>query len=59
MVQLIKKPEEILEKRLSRRGYNMEDCRKMLRNAGGGVVVFNKRSLRNCSLKDYVDVKNC
>jgi|LFRM01.2.fsa_nt_gb hypothetical protein len=59
LVKLIKKPEEIMERRLSRRGYNLEDCRKMLDNAGGGIVIFNKRSLRSCSLKDFVDVKSC
>jgi hypothetical protein len=59
LAQLIKKPEEIMEKRLSRRGYNLEDCRKMLDNASEGIVIFNKRSLRSCSLRDYVDVKSC
>lgn len=59
MVQLIKKPEELMERRLSRRGYNLEDCQKMLKKSGGGIVIFNKRSLRNCSLKDYVGVKGC
>ena len=56
LVKLIKKPEEIMERRLSRRGYNLEDCRKMLDNAGGGIVIFNKE-VCSCSLKILLTLK--
>jgi hypothetical protein len=59
LVQILNKPEEKIQKRLARRGFDLEECQKVLNKKSGDVILFNKRSLRNTSLKDFVGIKSC
>jgi hypothetical protein len=59
LVQIINTPELLISRRLGRRGFNDDDCRKIVESSKKGVITLQKRSVRTSSLKDFVGVKNC
>lgn len=59
MVEIINTPELLISKRLSRRGFNEDDCKKIVESSKGGVITLQKRSVRSTNLRDFVGVKSC
>ncbi|MDO9534685.1 MAG: hypothetical protein Q7J85_04985 [Bacillota bacterium] len=59
MVEIINTPELLISRRLGRRGYNEDDCKKIVESSRGGVIALQKRSVRSTSLRDFVGVKSC
>lgn len=58
-MKIVHTPEQKLYERLAHRGYSLEDCQKFLANKCGDVIIINKRSKRNTSLKDFAGIKSC
>ena len=58
-MHIVRKAEQKLYERLAHRGYSLEDCQNFLANKCGDVIVINKRSKRETSLKDFVGIKSC
>ncbi len=59
MVHIMSRPEQILEKSFGRRGYSLEECKKILESRRGDVTYIQQRSFRNTCLKDVGEVRNC
>ncbi len=59
MVNILGKPEQILRSRFGRRGFSLEECRKVLDNKKGDVTFVQKRSFRQSDLGDAAKYINC
>jgi hypothetical protein len=59
LVEIIDTPELMISRRLGRRGYNEEDCKKIMASGKGGIITLQQRSVRSSSLNDFVGVKFC
>lgn len=59
LVHIMSNQEQILEKSFGRRGYSLEECKKILESRRGDVTYIKQRSFRKTCLKDVGEVRNC
>lgn len=59
MVDILRNPEQILTRRFGRRGFSLEECKKVLDNKKGDVSFVKQRSFLKSDLRDIDAFINC
>jgi len=59
LVDVLKNPEQVLQNRFGRRGFSLEECKKILGNKKGDVIHVKQWSFRGSDLRDAATPINC
>jgi hypothetical protein len=52
LVKVIKSPTELMQHRLARRGYGMEESKDLMQKRKGSPIYLKQRNLRESNVKD-------